>query len=192
MVAALSPLLAEQLIGEDELRARVQQLGEQIAADYQQQGSESLLFVGLLKGSVFFVADLMRAIPPTMPVGFDFMAISKYSPQAGSVCILKDLDTLITGRDVLLVKDIVDTGLSISYVLRTLRARQPRSLRLCVLLDRRSVRLLDVPMHYVGFTIPDRYVVGYGMDAHERFRNLPYIGMLPTDMGQPASLRLGD
>jgi len=188
LILAPAPLVAEVLIGEEQLRARVNSLGQQIGADYA--ASSSLLLVGMLKGVAFFLADLIRAIPPTVPVGLDFMSITRYSSQAGSVRISKDLDVPITDRDVLLVKNIVDTGLSISYVMRVLRARRPRSLRLCVLLDRQSVRLLDIPMHYVGFTIPDRYVVGYGMDAGEFYRNLPYIGVLPTDMNQPAALRL--
>jgi hypoxanthine phosphoribosyltransferase len=188
LILAPSPAFAEVLIGEEQLRARVNDIGQQISDDYAD--TSSLLMVGLLTGTVFFLADLVRAVPPTMPVNFDFMSITSYSPQAGSVRIIKDLDVPITDRDVLLVKDIVDTGLSVGYVMRVLRARHPRSLRLCVLLDRQSVRLLDIPIHYLGFTIPDRFVVGYGMDAHGLYRNLPYIGVLPTDLHQPAALRL--
>lgn len=188
MILAPSPPFAETLIGEERLRARVAELGQQIASDYAD--SASLLMVGLLTGSAFFLADLVRTIPPTVPVNFDFMSITSFSPQAGNVRIIKDLDLSITDRDVLLVKDIVDTGLSVNYVMRVLRARRPRSLRLCVLLDRQSVRLLDIAMHYVGFSIPDHFVVGYGMDAHGLYRNLPYIGVLPTDLHQPAALRL--
>ncbi len=188
MILAPSPPFAETLIGEERLRARISELGQQIASDYAD--SASLLLVGLLTGSAFFLADLVRTLPPTIPVNFDFMSITSFSPQAGSVRIIKDLDTSVTDLDVLLVKDIVDTGLSVNYVMRVLRARRPRSLHLCVLLDRQSVRLLDIAMQYIGFTIPDHFVVGYGMDAHGLYRNLPYIGVLPPDRQQPAALRL--
>ncbi len=188
MILAPSHPFAETLIGETRLRARVNELGQQIASDYV--ASDSLLMVGLLTGSAFFLADLVRTIPPTIPVNFDFMSITRFSPQGGSVRIIKDLETSVTDQDVLLVKDIVDTGLSVNYVMRVLLARRPRSLRLCVLLDRQSVRLLDIAMHYIGFTIPDHFVVGYGMDAHGLYRNLPYIGVLPPDLHQPAALRL--
>ncbi len=188
MIVAPAPTVAEVLIGEEQLRARVESLGQQIGEDYAT--TSSLLLVGMLTGTAFFLADLVRAIPPTVPVSLDFMALSRYNSHGGSVRILKDVESAITDRDVLLVKNIVDTGLSISYMMRVLRARQPRSLRLCVLLDRQSVRLLDIPMHYIGFTIPDRFVVGYGMDAHGLYRNLPYIGVLPADVNQPAALHL--
>jgi hypoxanthine phosphoribosyltransferase len=188
LILAPAPPVAEVLIGKEQLHARVGSMGQQIGDDYAT--SSSLLLVGMLTGTTFFLADLMRAIPPTVPVSLDFMALTRYNSQAGSVRIIKDVELAITDRDVLLVKNIVDTGLSVSYVMRVLRARQPRSLRLCVLLDRHSVRLLDIPMHYIGFTIPDRYVVGYGMDMSGHYRNLPYIGVLPADVNQPAALHL--
>lgn len=178
-----APTVAEVLIGEAELHARVQALGEQIGSDYAD--SQGLSIIGLLKGATFFVADLLRAIPYTVPVTLDFLAISSYNREDGGVRIVSDIEHSITGRDVVLVKSIIDTGLSVGYVMRILRTRRPLSLRLCILLDRRSVRLLDLPIHYRGFTIPDHYVVGYGLDAHEQYRNLPYIGVLAADVNKP-------
>lgn len=179
-----SPENIEEFISEEEIASRVGELAWSIAEDYRLLGAnpeEPVHFVGVLKGVVPFMADLMRAIPPDVPVIVDFMAISSYGPQtrnAGGVRVLKDLDTPITGRHVLLVEDVVDTGLTLAYLLKLLRARMPKSLRVCTLLDRESVRLLDMRLHYTGFTIPDQFVVGYGLDHRELYRNLPFIGVL--------------
>ena len=127
------------------------------------------------------MSDLMRAIPTDLPVSVDFLAITPYGPDTrhtGGVRVIKDLDEPITERHVLLVEDIVDTGLTLGYIMKLLRSRQPASLRVCTLLDRASVRLLDVPLAYIGFDIPDQFVVGYGLDYKERYRNLPYIGVM--------------
>lgn len=179
----------EPFISEDELQSRVGELAYEIAEDYRKLGvspEEPLHFVGVLKGVVPFMADLLRAMPPDMPVSVDFMAISSYGPstrQSGGVRVLKDLDTPIEGVHVLLIEDVIDTGLTLGYLMKLLRGKQPKSLRVCTLLDRASVRLLDLRLAYVGFEIPDQFVVGYGLDYKERYRNLPYIGVLksPTE-----------
>ncbi|HYO49280.1 MAG TPA: hypoxanthine phosphoribosyltransferase [Chloroflexia bacterium] len=174
----------EVFIDEHELQTRVGEMAIDIAEDYLRLGvshDDPLHLIGVLKGVVPFMADLMRAIPLTVPVTFDFMAITPYGPESrhtGGVRVLKDLDDSITGRHVLIVEDIVDTGLTLGYLMKLLRGRQPKSLRVCTLLDRSSVRLLDLRLAYVGFEIPDQFVVGYGLDDKERFRNLPYIGVL--------------
>lgn len=174
----------EVFISEDEIASRVGELAWAIAEDYRRLDpapEEPLHFIGVLKGVVPFIADLMRAMPLDVPVSVDFMAISSYGPEtrnAAGVRVLKDLDTPIMGRHVLLVEDIVDTGLTLGYLMKVLRARQPRSLRVCTLLDRESVRLLDMRLHYTGFPIPDQFVVGYGLDYRQLYRNLPYIGVL--------------
>ena len=175
---ALDADIAEVLIAEDALRGRVGALGAEITARYA--GEPAPILVGVIKGVTFFMADLMRAID--LPVEIDFLAISRYGPQsrgsAGGVRVLQDLSAPITGRRVIVVEDVVDTGLPVAFVLRMLRSRSPASLEVCALLDRQSVRLIDVPLAYVGFQIPDRFVVGYGLDYQERYRNLPYIGIL--------------
>ena len=133
----------------------------------------------MLKGAIFFLADLMRAID--LPLEIDFMAISSYgasTDSSGVVRILKDLDASIEGRDVLIVEDIIDSGLTLSYLVRTLRGRKPASLEICALLTKPDRREMDVPVRYVGFEIPDRFVIGYGLDFAERYRNLPYVGVL--------------
>jgi hypoxanthine phosphoribosyltransferase len=176
--------IAEILISSEEIAAKVHELGQLVAETYQ--GSD-LLLVSVLKGAVVFLSDLMRAIP--MPLAIDFLAISGYEGQgtAGVVRILKDLDQDISGRHVLVVEDIVDTGLTLGYLLRTLQARQPTSLRVCTLLDRSVRRILDLPMAFRGFDIPDRFVVGYGLDYHQRYRNLPFIGVLKPEILEPHS-----
>ena len=164
------------------LKARVAAAVE--AFDHRNLGvtpREPLHMVGVLKGVVPFMSDLIRAMPTDVPVSIDFLAISQYGPHArksGGVRLIKDLDDAITNRHVLVVEDMVDTGLTLGYILRLLRARQPRSLRVCTLLDRSSVRLIDPRLSYIGFEIPDQYVVGYGLDYKEAYRNLPYIGVL--------------
>ena len=174
----------QEFISEEEIASRVGELAWSIAEDYRMMGAghdDPVHFVGVLKGVVPFMADLMRAMPPDVPVSVDFLAISSYGPQtrnAGGVRVLKDLDTPITGKHVLLVEDVVDTGLTLAYLLKLLRARQPKSLRVCTLLDRESVRLIDMRLNYVGFPIPDQFVVGYGLDYRQLYRNLPYIGVL--------------
>jgi hypoxanthine phosphoribosyltransferase len=164
------------LIDEQTLGQRVAELGAEISADY---GGQDLALVGVLKGAIFFIADLMRAIE--VPCEVDFMAISSYgsaTDSSGVVRILKDLDVSIEGRHVLVVEDIIDSGLTLSYLVRTLRARQPASLEICALLTKPARRKVDVRCRYVGFEIPERFVIGYGLDFAERYRNLPYVGVL--------------
>jgi hypoxanthine phosphoribosyltransferase len=173
--------IAEILIEEDALRERVAGLGAEISADY---AGRDLLLVGVLKGAVFFMADLMRSIDVHCEV--DFMAISSYgasTDSSGVVRILKDLDTAIEGRHVLVVEDIIDSGLTLSYLMRNLRARNPATLEVCALLTKPDRREIDVPVRYIGFEIPNRFVVGYGLDFAERYRNLRYVGVLGDDAG---------
>jgi hypoxanthine phosphoribosyltransferase len=171
--------IAEILISAEAVGAKVRELGALVVEAYQ---GKDLLLVSVLKGGVVFLTDLMRAIP--MPLAIDFLAISGYGAKdpSGVVRILKDLDQEITGRHVLVVEDIVDTGLTLGYLLRTLQARQPMSLRVCTLLDRSARRIVNLPMAFRGFDIPDRFVVGYGLDYQERYRNLPFIGVLKPEV----------
>jgi hypoxanthine phosphoribosyltransferase len=172
--------VAEVLIDEEALQNRITELGTEISADYE---GRDLLLVGVLKGAVFFMADLMRRL--TVPCEIDFMAISSYGAatnSSGVVRILKDLDINIAGRDVLVVEDIIDSGLTLSYLRRTLLARKPATLEICALLTKPERREIDVPLRYVGFEIPNRFVIGYGLDFAERYRNLPYIGVLHPDL----------
>jgi hypoxanthine phosphoribosyltransferase len=171
------------LIDEERLRSRVAELGEEISVDY---AGRDLLLIGVLKGAVFFMADLMRHLTVTCEV--DFMAISSYgaaTDSSGVVRILKDLDINIVGRDVLVVEDIIDSGLTLSYLMRNLEAREPASLEICALLTKPERREIDVPVRYVGFEIPNRFVIGYGLDFAERYRNLPYVGVLDPDLISP-------
>ena len=168
--------VGEVLIDEERLQERIRELGREISADYE---GRELLLVGVLKGAVFFMADLMRAL--AVPCEIDFMAISSYgaaTDSSGVVRILKDLDINIEGRDVLVVEDIIDSGLTLSYLLRTLKAREPRSLEVCSLLTKPERREVDLPIRYTGFEIPNKFVIGYGLDYAERFRNLPYVAVL--------------
>jgi hypoxanthine phosphoribosyltransferase len=168
------------LVDEETLQARVRDLGREISADY---AGRDLLLIGVLKGAVFFMADLMRRL--TVSCEVDFMAISSYggaTETSGVVRILKDLDLNIEGRDVLVVEDIIDSGLTLSYLMRNLEARRPASLEICSLLTKPGRRRIDVPVRYVGFEIPDRFVIGYGLDFAERFRNLPYVAVLSDEM----------
>jgi hypoxanthine phosphoribosyltransferase len=177
--------VAEVLLEEQALRTRVAELGEEISADY---AGRDLLLVGVLKGAVFFMADLMRAL--TIPCEVDFMAISSYgaaSDSSGVVRILKDLDIPLAGREVLVVEDIIDSGLTLSYLMRTLRAREPASLEVCALMTKPARREIDVPVRYVGFEIPNRFVIGYGLDYAERYRNLPYVGILNDEFTPEAA-----
>src|SRR5881409_1743135 len=168
------------LIEEQTLRNRVAELGAEISVDY---AGKDLLLVSVLKGAVFFMADLMRHL--TIPCEVDFMAISSYgdsTDSSGIVRILKDLDINIEGRHVLVVEDIIDSGLTLSYLLRNLESREPASLEICALLTKPDRREIDVPVRYVGFEIPNRFVIGYGLDFAERYRNLPYVGVLHPDL----------
>jgi hypoxanthine phosphoribosyltransferase len=168
--------IGEALVKQDDLERRVRELGAEISRDYE---GKELFLVGVLKGAVFFLSDLMRAIE--VPCEVDFMAVASYgssTDSSGVVRILKDLDATIEGKDVLIVEDIIDSGLTLSYLLRTLRARDPRSLEVCALLTKPERREVDLPIRYTGFEIPNRFVIGYGLDHAERFRNLPYVAVL--------------
>ena len=176
----LERAVGEILIDEETLSARIAELGAEVCADYQ---GRDLLLIGVLKGAVFFMADLMRTL--TIPCEIDFMAISSYGAQtdsSGVVRILKDLDINIEGRHVLVVEDIIDSGLTLSYLMRNLEAREPASLEVCALLTKPERREIDVPVRYIGFEIPNRFVIGYGLDFAERYRNLPYVGVLDTEL----------
>jgi hypoxanthine phosphoribosyltransferase len=166
----------EVLVQSDELAHRVRQLGEEISQDYE---GRDLLLVGVLKGAFLFLSDLMRSL--TVPCAVDFMAVASYgdaTSTSGVVRILKDLDDSIQGREVLIVEDIVDSGLTLNYLLRTLRARDPKSVEVCALLTKPERRKVDLPIRYTGFEIPDRFAIGYGLDHAERFRELPYVAVL--------------
>jgi hypoxanthine phosphoribosyltransferase len=168
--------VGEVLVSEDDLQRRVAELGKQIARDY---AGKPLLLVGVLKGAVFFLSDLMRHID--IPVEVDFMAVASYgsaTDSSGVVRILKDLDAAIEGRDVLIVEDIVDSGLTLQYLMRNLGSRNPRTLEVCALLVKPARRKVELPTRYVGFEIEDRFVVGYGLDYAERYRNLPFVAAL--------------
>ncbi len=170
------PDIEQVLITADAVQARVNELGATITASYS--GCAPIL-IGVLKGAVVFMTDLARAID--LPVELDFMAVSSYgnsTESSGIVRITKDLDATIEGRDVLLVEDIVDSGMTLRYLRQYLERRDPSSLRICTLLDKQVARKADVTVEYTGFQIPDRFVVGYGLDYAERYRNLPYIGIL--------------
>jgi hypoxanthine phosphoribosyltransferase len=172
----LATAVAQILVDEDALAGRIAELGEEISADYE---GRDLLLIGVLKGAVFFMADLMRHL--TVPCELDFMAISSYgaaTDSSGVVRILKDLDINIRDRNVLVVEDIIDSGLTLSYLVRNLSAREPASLEICALLTKPARREIEVPVRYVGFEIPNRFVIGYGLDFAERYRNLPYVGVL--------------
>ena len=176
----LEGAVGEVLIDEPTLQTRIAELGEEISSDY---AGKDLLLVGVLKGAVFFMADLMRSL--TVPCEVDFMAISSYGAEtdsSGVVRILKDLDIPLQGRDVLIVEDIIDSGLTLSYLMRNLRARDQASLEVCALLTKPGRREIEVPVKYVGFEIPNRFVVGYGLDYAERYRNLRYVGVLNEDL----------
>jgi hypoxanthine phosphoribosyltransferase len=171
-VAEATPSPVGLVLEPDRIRERVAQMGAQITQDY---AGRSPILVGVLKGSVMFMADLVRHID--LPVRVDFMAISSYGEggRSGVVRILKDLSEPIEGEDVILVEDIIDTGLTVTYLLTNLRARKPRSLEVCALLDKSVRRIIEVPIRYEGFDIPDEFVVGYGLDHQGRYRNLRSI-----------------
>jgi len=170
------PAIGEILVQADDLKQRVRQLGQDISRDY---ADRDLLLVGVLKGAVFFLSDLMRHID--IPCEVDFMAVASYgsaTDSSGVVRILKDLDAAIEGRHVLIVEDIVDSGLTLQYLLRNLGAREPHSLEVCALLTKPERRKVELPIRYVGFEIPNRFAIGYGLDHAERYRNLPYVAAL--------------
>src|SRR5256884_3972368 len=170
------PAIGEILVEAGELSARVKALGEEVSRDY---AGKDLLLVGVLKGAVFFLSDLMRHLE--IPVEVDFMAVASYgsaTKSSGVVRILKDLDAVIDGRDVLIVEDIVDSGLTLQYLLRNLAARNPRSLEVCALLVKPERQKVELQARYVGFEIPNRFAIGYGLDYGERFRNLPFVAAL--------------
>ena len=172
--------VGEVLIDEESLQARVSELGQEISSDF---AGRELLLVGVLKGAVFFMADLMRSI--TVPCEIDFMAISSYgasTDSSGVVRILKDLDINIENRHVVVVEDIVDSGLTLSYLVRNLESRGPASLEVCALLTKPGRREIEVDVGYIGFEIPNKFVIGYGLDFAERYRNLPYVGVLHDDL----------
>jgi len=177
--------IAEVLVSEDQLRHKVAELGARLSADY---ASRPLTLVSVLKGSLPFMADLMRAI--TIPLTIDLMEVSSYggavTETSGLVRILKDLSASIEGKDVVIVEDIIDTGLTLNYLMRYLRGKNPQSLKICALLDKPARRLVDIDIDYRGFSIPDRFVIGYGLDYAEFYRNLPFIGVLrPEVYGAP-------
>ncbi len=171
--------IAEILIPEAEVQAKVRELGRAISRDY---AGKDLVLISVLRGGFVFLADLCRAV--TLPVTIDVMAVSSYGPDArplGVVKILKDLDDSVTDREILVVEDVIDTGLTLSYLLRNLEPRAPASLKVCVLLDKPARRIVDLPIAYRGFEVPDKFVVGYGLDYRQRYRNLPYIGILTKE-----------
>ena len=173
---AAPPRVGEVVVEAHELQHRVAELGSTLTRDYE---GRELFMMGVLKGAVFFLADLMRHVH--VPCELDFMAVSSYgslTDSSGVVRILKDLDAPIEGKDVLIVEDIVDSGLTLNYLLRNLRGRDPRSLEVCALLVKPGRRKIELPIRYVGFEIPNRYVVGYGLDLDQRYRNLPYVAVV--------------
>jgi hypoxanthine phosphoribosyltransferase len=170
--------VGEILVQPDDLSRRVRELGAQITADYE---GRDLLLVGVLKGAVFFLSDLMRRID--VPCEVDFMAVASYgstTDSSGVVRILKDLDVALEGRHVLIVEDIIDSGLTLQYLLRSLGARNPQTMEVCALLTKPERRKVEIMPRYVGFEIANRFVVGYGLDHGERYRNLPYVAALAT------------
>jgi hypoxanthine phosphoribosyltransferase len=172
----VDPAIGETLVSAEELQRRVGELSAEVSADYE---GRDLVLIGVLKGAVLFLADLMRQL--TVACEVDFMAVSSYgsaTDSSGVVRILKDLEAPIEGRDVLVVEDIIDSGLTLQYLVRNLRARAPGSLEVCALLTKPERRRVELPIRYVGFEIPNRYVVGYGLDYAQRYRNLSYVAVL--------------
>jgi hypoxanthine phosphoribosyltransferase len=171
-----SETVGDVLFSAEQIASRIRELGEAISRDY---AGRDLILAGVLRGAAFFLVDLARAL--TIPAAIDFIAISSYGPSSkasGVVRIVKDLEEEIAGRHLLVVEDIVDTGLTLGYLLRILRERSPASLQVCTLLDRSVRRIVDHPIAYRGFEVPDRFVVGYGLDYHQRYRSLPFIALL--------------
>ncbi len=172
--------MAKIMLTEEQLHDKVCELGAQISRDYE---GKNLLLVSVLKGSVLFMADLMRAI--SIPASVDFMSVSSYgsgTKTSGVVKIIKDLDIPLEGYDLLIVEDILDSGKTLEYIIEMLEARNPRSIKICTLLDKPDRRQVDISPDYSGFVIPDEFVVGYGLDYAEKYRNLPYIGVLKPEV----------
>jgi len=166
--------ILEILFTEEQIRARVKDLAQEITNDYK---GRRLVLVSILRGSVFFATDLARLID--LPLSMDFLSISSYGEDSeGVVRITKDLEENVAGKDVLVIEDIVDTGFTLKYLIRTLGGRNPKSVEVCALLDRRARRIIEIELKYMGFEIPDKFVVGYGLDYRQRYRNLPYIGVM--------------
>lgn len=179
----LNSNISRVLITAEQLQERISEMGMAISRDYE--GCNPIL-IGVLKGVVPFMADLMRAI--TIPVEVDYMAVASYSSETrdrGVVRLEKDLGLPIGGRHVLFVEDVIDTGFTLNYLLRSLKARGPASLKVCALFNKSGRRLIEIPANYTGFDLPDRFVVGYGLDYRERYRNLPYVGLLEPDAFNP-------
>lgn len=177
--------ISDILVSEEQIYAKIVQLGEQITQDYR---GKNILLLGILKGAVPFIADLARAIH--LPLELDYMAISSYgnsTQSSGVVRILKDLEGPISQKHVLIVEDIIDSGLTLSYMIDVLNQRRPQSLRICTLLDKGRTRQKSIQADYVGFKIPDKFVVGYGLDYAQRYRNLPYIGLLKPSVYENAT-----
>lgn len=179
--------IQEVLYSEEDIQQRVTQIGLAISREY---AGKNPLLVGVLKGVLFFMGDLLRRI--TIPIEIDFMAVSSYSSEArdqGYVRLVKDLELPINNRHVIFVEDVIDTGLTLNYLLQNLRARQPASLEVCVLFNKPDHRLIEIPLHYKGFDLPDRFVVGYGLDYREKYRNLPFLGLLKPYVFQGGSVK---
>ena len=167
------------LISEEELQERIRELAAQISKDYE---GKQITMICILKGGVMFMTDLAKHI--TVPMSMDFMAVSSYGDEfksTGVVKIVKDLDEPIAGKDVLIIEDIIDTGRTLHYLVKILNERKPNSLKLCTLLDKPEQRVAETPVEYVGYTIPDKFVVGYGLDYQQLYRNIPYIGYVPAE-----------
>lgn len=172
--------IKEVLFDQEKLSEIVKKMGARISSDYD---GKNLLMVSILKGSIVFMSDLMRAI--TIPCSIDFMAVSSYGSgvkTSGVVKIIKDLDINLKGYDVLIVEDILDSGLTLSYILELLQARSPKSIRLCTLFDKPDRRTVDIKADYAGTVVPDEFIVGYGLDYAEKYRNLPYVGVLKPEV----------
>ena len=168
-----------ELISEEDVAKKIAEMGAQISKDYE---GESVYLLCILKGGVFFTTELAKHI--TVPVNIDFMSVSSYGGEttsSGIVRIVKDLDTPIEGKNVLIAEDIIDTGRTLAYLMEHLKQRKPKSLKLCTLLDKPDRRVSDVKVDYTGFEIPDEFVVGYGLDYDQRYRNLPYVGVIEFD-----------
>jgi len=175
----LAPAIREVILAPDVIQNRIAELGVAITRDYRDRDP---VFIGVLKGVLFFMADLLRQVP--LPLEVDFLAVSNYSKESrdqGLVRLMKDLDVPLTGRHVIFVEDVIDTGLTLNYLLRILRSQHPASLEVCVLFNKARHRLIDIPIKYKGFDLPDRFVVGYGLDHREKYRNLPFVGLLKPE-----------
>ena len=184
--SVLAEDLSEILLTQEQIRSRLVEIGSDISRDYE---GKNPLLVGVLKGVMIFIADLIRTI--TIPIEVDFIAVSSYSREArdqGRVRLVKDLESSITGRHVLFIEDVVDTGLTLNYLIQTLQMRRPASLEVCALFTKQKLRIVNIPLKYVGFELPDRFVVGYGLDHREHYRNLPFVGLLkPHVLQKPNS-----